>query len=426
MSGKIGFWSVFALVTGSQIGSGIFMLPGNLAPYGGLSIAGWGLATLGALLLALVFAQLCSQLPKTGGPHAYVQAAFGPHAAFFTGWTYWVISWVSTTAVITASVGYLMVFFDAPTPAFQISLEILLLLSITALNLKGVQTAGHAEFFLTLIKVIPLFLLPCIALWFIDLNNFQLASNTSNPLTVAQILNRTALLTLWGFVGLESATTPAGAIENPSKTIPRAVISGTICVAILYLLNIVGIMGVVPGSTLMHTAAPYMEATRLLFGGNWHIVISAIAAIICIGTLNAWTLASGQIALGIAEDGLMPKVFAKKNTAGAPFVGLLVSCAGLIPLLLLTYKENIAHQILLIVDFSVTAFLFVYLMCCLAFLKLAYKNRQLRTWIVGLGASGFCLWILSQTDLKILAIATLFIASGIPLYLFQHKRFSHA
>ncbi len=107
MSRKIGFWSVFALVTGSQIGSGVFMLPANLAPYGFYSLAGWLFSGAGAIALALVFAGLCARFPQTGGPHVYVHHAFGRGWAFFTGWTYWVISWVSTTAVVVVSIGYL-------------------------------------------------------------------------------------------------------------------------------------------------------------------------------------------------------------------------------------------------------------------------------------------------------------------------------
>ncbi len=95
MSNKIGFWAIFALVVSSQIGSGIFMLPISLAPYGAYSLISWVISGLGAMSLALVFALLCAKFPETGGPHVYVKHAFGPVAAFFVGWTYWVISWVS-------------------------------------------------------------------------------------------------------------------------------------------------------------------------------------------------------------------------------------------------------------------------------------------------------------------------------------------
>ena len=149
MSKKMGFWSVFAIVTGSQIGSGVFMLPASLAPYGKFSIYGWLISAIGAICLSLVFSGLCQRFPRTGGPHAYAKAMFGYTAAFFTGWTYWVISWVSTTAVIIASISYLSPFIGSPSPFVYLLLELVLLISITYLNLKGVKAAGKAEFVLT-------------------------------------------------------------------------------------------------------------------------------------------------------------------------------------------------------------------------------------------------------------------------------------
>lgn len=421
MSRKIGFWSVFALVTGSQIGTGVFMLPASLAPFGVLSLGGWLTSGLGAIMLALVFAQLCSRFPRTGGPHVYVKETFGPTAAFFTGWTYWIISWVSTTAVITASIGYLTPLIGDVSSLTQLLLEIALLLIITIINLKGVKTAGNAEFFLSALKIIPLVLLPFIALFFFDKSNFIV--QTTSELTPLQILKTTTLLTLWGFIGLESATTPAGAVENPGKTIPRAVVLGTACVATLYLFNSVGMMGAMPNAQLMASKAPYADTARFMFGGNWHLIISLIASIVCIGTLNAWMLTSGQIALGIAQDKLMPAIFSKTNRNGAPKWSLLISCAGILPLLFLTQNKNLAQQINTIIDFSVTAFLFVYVMCCLAQIKLLLKERaqsSLTHWACVSIALSFCIWVISATSLETLLTASLFVLSGVPVYLY-HK-----
>jgi len=421
MSRKIGFWSVFALVTGSQIGSGVFMLPASLAPFGLLSLGGWLISGLGAIALALVFAQLCAWLPKTGGPHVYVQAAFGPSAAFFTGWTYWVISWVSTTVVIIASVGYLTPLIGYSSPTLNLFLEIVLLLAVTALNFRGVSTAGRAEFLLTALKVIPLLIVPLLALCYFNISNFSLDATVAS-LSTAQILSRVALLTLWGFIGLESATAAAGSVENPSKTIPLAVVAGTICVAILYLINSLGIMGVIPGSELMNSSAPYADAVRSVVGGNWHLIITAIASLICIGTLNAWTLTSGQIALGLAQDRLMPELFARKNKYDAPFWGLMISCIGILVLLIMTASQSLASQVLTIIDFSVTAFLFVYGICCLAFFKLLLQKNErglglLRSLIYGCIAFAFCAWVIYETSLYTILVASLFTLSGVPLYL---------
>ncbi len=419
---KIGFWSVFAIVMGSQIGSGVFMLPASLAPYGKYSILGWIISGLGAICLALVFGGLCQRFPRTGGPHVYVKEMFGLSPAFFTGWTYWVISWVSTTAVIIASVSYLSPFLGAQPPWVYLLLEIALLLGITVLNLKGIQAAGEVEFILSILKIIPLFFLPLGAIWYFNSDNFSVVPEIA-ALPLSSKLSQVVLLTLWGFIGLETATTPAGSIENPGKTIPRAIILGTLCTALLYLMSNIGIMGLVPGHILATAKAPYVVASHYLFGGNWHFLVAIIASVVCIGTLNAWMLASGQIVLGLAEDQLMPAVFAKKNLVNAPVLGLLTSSLGILPLLFLTMNANIAQQITSIIDFSVVAFVFVYLMCVLAYLKtlLAEKPRWYH-WIYAVGALVFCCWIIAQTSLLTLGISSAFIASGLPVYWFWYRK----
>ncbi|NBW57407.1 amino acid permease [bacterium] len=423
MSNKIGFWSVFAIVTGSQIGSGIFILPATLAPYGVFSVLGWLISGLGAVALALVFGQLCAKFPKTGGPHVYVKEAFGSTASFFTGWTYWVISWVSTTAVIVASIGYLTPILGPQSAFSNLMMELVLLFSITMLNCKGVKTAGSAEFFLTCIKVIPLFIIPLIALFYFDSTNFIIHS-TVEHIPAAQMTNAVTLLTLWGFIGLESATTAAESVENPRVTMPKAIVLGTLCVAVLYLLNTIAIMGVIPGGELMHSTAPYVDAAKVMFGGHWHLGLSIIASIICIGTLNAWMLASGQISLGLAQDGLMSSFFAKTNKQDAPVNGLFMSALGILPLLILTAEGNIAKQINLIIDFSVVAFLFVYLICVLSYIKIimtSQNKESLLGWLAAVVALLFCSWVIYQTSFMTVGVASLFTLSGIPFYYF-HRR----
>lgn len=414
MSNKIGFWAVLSIVIGSQIGSGVFMLPVGLAPYGAFSMMGWVISGIGAVSLGLVFASLCGRFPETGGPHNYVEKAFGPHFSFFTGWTYWVLSWVTTPAVIITCVGYLSAFFPTHDKSFYLAVELLLLFGMTLLNLRGVTAAGHAEFVLTLLKFIPLVAIPLCGIYYFDLDNFVQAQQVlEKPLSgkLAQV----TLLTLWGFIGLECATAPAGCVENAKKVIPKAIIIGTICVALVYLLNCIGIMGLIPGSELALAEAPYVDATQRIFGGQWHLAISFIAAIICLGTLNAWVLTSGQIILGFAEDGYVSSFFAKKNKHDAPRNGLIVSSLGIVPLLVLTANQSLAQQITTIIDITVVSFLFVYLICCLSLLKLSKGNwKAIVPSIIG---AAFCLWIIYETPLYTLMTSCLVGLSGVPFYL---------
>ncbi|NUX01711.1 amino acid permease, partial [Wolbachia endosymbiont of Madathamugadia hiepei] len=243
-----------------------------------------------------------------------------------------------------------------------------------------------------------------------------------SSLTASQILARSTLLTLWCFVGVELATAPAGSVDNPTKTIPRAVVLGTICVAVIYFINNFAIMGLINGNDLANSRAPYVDAIKIMLSGNWHLIISVIAFIFCVGSLNAWVLSSGQVAFGLAEDKLMPQFFAKRNKYGSPFWGIITSSVGTAVLLILTSSNNFAQQITSIIDFSVVSFLFVYLACSLAFLKVVVKERNYYKLLIGSIATIFCCWVILETLVNTLLIASLFTASGIPLYLFWYRR----
>lgn len=410
---KLNFKSVVALVIGSQIGSGVFLLPASLSILGPISLFGWLISSAGAILLALVFAKLSMVVSKGGGPHVYIEKAFGRKAAFFTAWTYWLISWVSSIAVIVAAVGYLSPLIGVTSPLATLLLEIGILTAITLINIRGVVLAGSIEFFLTILKCIPLVIIPITALFFLKTKYFS----PLNPahLDILSSLNTASLMTFWGFVGLETATTTSAMIENPTKTVPRAVVTGTLIVALIYFLNSFGIMGIVPRETLLTTQAPYVEATKILFGSGWDIAIAILAFVACIGTLNAWVLTSGQIAGEASKDHLFPPFFSKTNKAGSPYMSLLISYFCTVPILILTLTPNILTQLNAIIDLSVSTFVLIYLGCALAHFK-ATKS------ILALFAAAFCVWILMFISVQNLLLCSLFVLSGAPIYFWKKKK----
>src|SRR5579864_8353708 len=107
----LGLWMLTALVVGNMIGSGVFLLPASLAAIGTVSIFGWALTGAGAILLALVFANLGKSFPRTGGPYAYARSAFGDFVGFQTAWGYWIAIWAGNAAIAVAFVGYVGYFF---------------------------------------------------------------------------------------------------------------------------------------------------------------------------------------------------------------------------------------------------------------------------------------------------------------------------
>ena len=422
MKNSMGFWGLLSIVIGSQIGSGIFMLPAVLSPYGIYSLVGWVISAIGAISIAFVFSLLSRSIPKTGGPHVYVEEAFGRTTAFFTGWGYWMISWVSTVVVIVASIGYLSPLLKTHNTTVYLTLEILLLVIITLINMRGADIAGKAEFVLNLFKLVPLLILPICALYFFNSQNF-IISNHITQMPITNILGQVTLLTMWGFIGVESGTTPAGSVKNPKKNIPLAIIIGTSIVALVYFINSLGIIGLIPKSQLETSMAPYVDATKILLNGNWYIVMSIIASLVCVGALNAWVLTSSQIMLGLAEDKLVPKFFVQKNKYGAPVISIMASTIGLIILLIFTSNENFAKQIYSIVDFSVTAFLFVYLICGIAAIKIYLDNKvNFAVLPPALISILFCSFIIYKSSLYSIFISILFIISGLPIYLFWYRK----
>lgn len=421
----MGFWSVTSLVAGSQIGTGIFLLPVALAAFGAAGLSSWLITGLGAILLALVFARLSSHIPKTGGPHTFIEEAFGKSMGFFSAWTYWVISWLSTPLVVVAIVSYLSPVFGTLHPLSNLLLELFFLAFIVCLNLSGVKSAGRVEFVLTLLKLLPLLLVPVAGIFFFNKNHLMPFNPTSQP--ILHTINAAALLTFWGFIGVESATTPAESVENPRKTIPKAVITGTLIVALVYIFSSTIVMGVVPPEILSVSKAPFADAAQFIFGGNWYIIISIAASIVCLGTLNAWVLTSGQIALGAAYDGHLPRFFTIKNAHGSPKWGLIVSALGIVPVLIITMNQNLVSMVNFSIDVSVTAFLFIYGLSVLSYLKLFWKNQQtgsfnIMTILIGFGALSFCGWALFSSGIKMIGFAGLITLTGLPIYLWRKRK----
>lgn len=418
----MGFWSVLAIVLGSQIGSGVLVTPASLAPYGYSSFIGLCIAAFGAIALALVFADLCNLYPKTGGPHVYVEHAFNRKLSFFTGWTYWLVSWISSTVVVISGVTYLTPFIGNSQET-KLLWEIGLLIIISSINCKSVKLSGQIEFVLTILKFLPLTIIPLAAILssYFSLNNICTNQEYSD-ISVINLVGSVSAISFWGFVGVECATAPAGYVENAKTTIPKALIIGTICVACVYLFNMLCVMGSMHSTVLSQSQAPYAELANMLWGSKSASIVAILASIICIGTLNAWTLTSGQIALGLSNDNLLPKLFSKCNKNGAPYVNIIISCAGMAILLILTKNDNLSTQLKRIIDFSVTSFFFIYIVCCIAHIKISFLKLKRGRILISTIAIFFCMFVIYNTEIISTLTAILFTISGIFMYPFANKK----
>jgi APA family basic amino acid/polyamine antiporter len=417
---ELGFVAVISMVIGSQVGSGAFNLPAVLAPYRMAGLFGWLLAVPVAICLALVFSDLSSRITKNGGPHVYVSEAFGRTTGFFTSWSYWLVSWSSNSVLIVTIINYLTPMTGTLSTPQVLIIEAMILFFITLINLFGLRWSANIDIVLTALKITPLLVLPFLFFTAFDAYNFMNCTQSTNGAGLTSTIATTALLAFWGFIGIECATTPAKDIVNSKKTLPRAIVIGTVCAALIYILNITSIIGAIGFDKLESSPAAYSVAMETVFGHGGDILVSILIIVACIGTLDTWTLSSCRMAYGAYEDRLFPIYFGKTNRHGAPIIALILSAVGTIPFLVYEQISNGGLEAL--TDTMCSVFLYIYIMCCLAYFKMTFVwygtvRERIRPWILSSLAMAGCLFELSQNIVTSFVVLAIFSLTGIPVFL---------
>ena len=414
---QMGFWSLLAIVIGAQLGASIFLLPAELAHYRTLGLGGWMIGGIGAILLTIVFSFLCTQTGKAGGPHIYARMFFGEKVGFFITWIFWCGAWACNPILIATAVNYLMSFAGDMTPLQKIICEIAMVFSLTYVNLRGVKTTGIFEIVLTTFKVLPLIIIPILAFQHINMDNFK--EMTPPDMTAGETMIKAAIISFWGFVGLEGGTTPAGNVKNPQRKIPLAIVLGTATVAIISLVNTFTVFGIITPSSLENVGAPFAQVMVQIFGGSYDKIIGLITFIMCYGSLNAWVFFSGQIAKTAADAQIFPKFFTKTNKYNAPSNALIAAFLGTVVILLLQKSSLFEDKISKFLDMSVLIYIVLYTVAVLCFFKFMIKEKvkTVSKWIISSLALAFCLFISYNSSLMDFSAVILLIILGIPAYI---------
>lgn len=377
-SKSLGLATCTALVVGNMIGSGFFIAPSALAPYGATAIIGWGVMAVGAVCLGLVFARLARIAPATGGPYAYTRMGFGRFAGFLIAWGYWISIWASQPAMAAALVGYLGKLFPVVRePVVGISIGVGALWLVAFINMRGVKEAGLFQAVTTYTKIIPFTAIGVFGLFWVDWNTFATLNPSDEPFLSA--LAATAPLTMFAFLGIESATVPAGDVIDPKRTIPRATVIGTLIASGIYILGTTVVLGVIPADELAKSAAPFADAASVMWGESWGTIIAWAAIISSLGALNGWTLLLAQVPMAAARDGAMPRVFADLSSRGVPAKGLVISVLLSSTLLLMEASGSgaLIDFYNLIVNLATDAAMIPYIFCCCVEAILYVKRRPI-------------------------------------------------
>jgi APA family basic amino acid/polyamine antiporter len=293
--------------------------------------------------------------------------------------------------------------------------------SLTLINIGGVRRAGFTQLITTLLKLVPLLMVIVMGLLYLNRNHF-IPFNRSGGSPFSAI-TATAALTLWAFLGLESASIPADSIRNPHRNIPRATILGTGFTAGIYILSTIAVMGILPADRLAQSSAPFARAAIQVWGPWAGDLIAVGAAISCLGALNGWILLQGQIPRAVALDGLFPRVFSRLNRKRAPWAALIFSSGLVTLLLLMNYSRGLVEQFTFIIMLATFTCLIPYLFCSLSELMIYRRDprktspkRLVTSLVLSIPGFAYSLWAILGLQGRTVFWGILLLTAGLPVY----------
>jgi putrescine:ornithine antiporter len=373
---KMTLMQLTVIVAVNMMGSGIIMLPANMAKVGAISLLSWGVTAVGSMAIAYGFAQAGLFNQRAGGMSAYAEDAHGKAGFFMTFYLYFFSLAIGNVAIAISAVGYLATFFPwlSSTPVATCIGVIALVWVTTVANFGGPRVTGQIGSVTVWGVILPVGLLSIIGWFWFSGHTFAAAWNP-NGISIGQGLGSSIALTLWAFLGMESAAQNSGAVENPKKNVPLACMLGTLGAAVVYILSTAVIQGIVPNAELTMSTGPFGLAYAKMFNPTVGSIVMALAVMACLGSLLGWQFTISQTAKSASDDRMFPSIFSKVNPMGAPVAGMIVMAVVQSAMALSTISPNLNDQFNVLVNLAVVTNVVPYILA-LSGLMVMMKNAH--------------------------------------------------
>jgi len=375
-SKKMSLMGLTTLVAVNMMGSGIIMLPSSMAQLGAVSLLSWIVTAIGSMAIAYSFAQLGVLCPRSGGMSAYSEEAHGKSSFFMASFLYYLSLAIGNVAIAISAVGYLTPFFPwLGTGAVPLFVGVVGLIWLTTLaNFGGPRITGQIGTVTVWGVIIPVGMLCIIGWFYFKPDVFAAAWNPHNK-AVGDAIAASIPLTLWAFLGMESAAQNSDAVENPKKNVPLACLLGTLGAAVIYVLSTTVIQGIVPNAELAKSSAPFALVYAQMFNPTIGKIIMALAVLACVGSLLGWQFTLSQTSKYTADGRMFPKFFSKVSAKNAPIIGMVV--AGVIQTLMAmsTMSPDATAQFNKLVNLAAVTNIIPYITSISALMVVMYKAK---------------------------------------------------
>ena len=345
---KIGLWSAIAVLVGSTIGSGIFRSPAGIAaklpgPIPMLSV--WVVGGIFALCGAVTLAEVAGARPETGGLYIYIRDGWGRMPAFLFGWSELVLIRAASMGAVSLTFAEYFLRVIGADPATQARdahyIAAIAIIVTSAFNYRGVRLGSLVQNLTTIAKYGGLVFIIVLALA-IGLpqtgGHFTPAAPTGSFAVGA--FGLALVSALWAFDGWADLSFVAGEVRDPRRTLPRALVLGTIAVIVVYLLANVAYLAVLPVEEIRSSRLVAADVAERLVG-RWGVAfVAATVMLSTFGTLNGTLLTAPRIFYALADDGLFFRSVARVHPRyGSPYVAILLTAAlGVVFVLLRSFE----------------------------------------------------------------------------------------
>ena len=351
------------IVAINMMGSGIIMLPTNMAKVGAISLLSWVVTALGSMAMAWGFAQAGIYNQRPGGLAAYAEDAYGKDGYFQTFFLYFVSLAIANVAVGVSAVGYLAAFIPAvaASPRATCAAVIALLWLTTIATFGGPKITGRIGSVTVWGVILPVGFMALFGWFWFHGSTFAAAWNPKG-LSIVQGVGSSISLTLWAFLGLESASQNASAVENPKRDVPIACLLGTLGAAVIYVLSTTAIQGIVPNAALQASTGSFGTAFAQMFNPTVGAIVMGLAVMACVGSLFGWQFTLGSVAKDAADNRMFPRIFGKVAANGAPIAGMIIMGVVQSILALMTISPDLSSQFNALVNLAVVTNVIPYIL----------------------------------------------------------------
>jgi putrescine:ornithine antiporter len=294
---------------------------------------------------------------------AYAEDAYGKPGYFLVFFLYFLSLAIGNVAIGISAVGYLSTFFPwlSSTPVATCLGVIGLLWLTTVANFGGPSWTGRIGAVTVWGVILPVGLL-CIIGWFWFKPSTFAAAWNPHGYTLLEGMGSSIALTLWAFLGMESAAQNSAAVENPKRNVPLACMFGTLGAAVIYVLSTTVIQGIVPNEELAKSTGPFGLAYAQMFNPTVGSIIMALAVMACLGSLLGWQFTIASTGKAAADERMFPAFFSKVNNLGAPVTGMIVLGVVQSALALSTISPSLSQQFGKLVNLAVVTNVIPYIM----------------------------------------------------------------